>query len=207
MTIVVSKNKVRLDDQVLTVSSGNTKLGNIPNLNLPPLVTCIENPPCAKLCYARKAYEGYAAHSCKSAWDGNLQLWQESIPLFQQALDAWLAKYKPAYFRWHSSGDIPDRDYWCMMLRVAVKNPGTRFLCYSRRSYAWSDAEHMANIPNLRILRSLWIDEAGRDEYRPWFKVLSKDELWYEPTCPGSCSNCLICWHLLTGEGRTIRLH
>lgn len=206
MTIVVSKNKVRLDGQVLTVSLGNLKLSNIPNLNLPPLVTCIENPPCAKLCYARRAYEGYAQNTCKPAWDGNLRLWQESIPLFQQALDAWLAKYKPAYFRWHASGDIPDRDYWRMMLRVAIKNPETRFLCYSKRSYAWSDAEHIAYIPNLRILQSLWIGEHDYDLFHPWFRVLSKDDP-AEPTCPGSCSNCLICWHLLTGEGRMIRLH
>ena len=203
----VKRNGTKIDDNyALNVSQGNRKLGSIPNLNLPPVVTCIENAPCAKLCYARKAYDVYAQRVCKPAWDGNLRLWQYSELLYQEALDAWLAKYKPAYFRWHSSGDIPDRNYWLMMLRVAAKHPKTRFMCFSKRDYTWSDAESIASNPNLRIVRSLWFGEPSRDEHHPWFRVLAKDAT-EEPTCPGSCSICYSCWYLLPGEGRTVRLH
>ncbi len=206
MILSMTKTKVETSSGVLTISSGNSKLRGIPNLNLPPIKTCVENPPCASLCYARKAYEGYARNTCGPAWDGNLALWYSSVGNFRAALKLWLERYKPQYFRWHSSGDIPDRVYHRMMLEITKKFPKTRFLCYSRRDYAWSDVESIARLPNLRIVRSVWLDETERPTKQPYFKVLPKDGLSM-PSCPGSCAYCKACWHLEAGSSRSIVLH
>ena len=37
----------------VTISQSNTKLGMIPTISLPPIITCRKNAPCAKDCYGK----------------------------------------------------------------------------------------------------------------------------------------------------------
>ena len=41
------------------ISEKNTKMGWIPSVSLPPIITCRPNAPCKKDCYALKAYRCY----------------------------------------------------------------------------------------------------------------------------------------------------
>lgn len=204
----------------LHVSEGNSKIGRIPSVSLPPLVTCVENPPCARLCYARKAYEGYSRNMTGPAWRDNLAYYTSDPDGYFDVIVANLRRRKlPAdrrYFRWHVGGEIVDRRYYEGILRVAVALPDWQFLAYSRHYWAWSEPDDFTSgmMPqNLRVLRSLWIGEWDRSDVSPWkapwFKVLDKDQ----PVpadgvlCPGSCVTCKRCWHIECGSGTYIYLH
>ena len=205
-----------MSEYKLHVSRGNMKLGLTLSVSLPPIVTCVPKPPCAGLCYARKAYDGYARTSCKPAWDENLAFYKADPHGYFDAIIQTLAHMKRTedrrYFRWHVGGDIPDEAYLDGMYKVAYLMPGWNFLAYSRRPYAWTHAqgsEEIAGPRNLRVLRSLWIDSDGIDHQHPWFKVLLPNEPVPKgmDLCSGSCATCKRCWHLEPGQGMAIYLH
>jgi len=51
---------------MVKISNGNTKLGRIPNISLPPIKACGKDVPCKSDCYALKAYRQYPA--TRKAW-------------------------------------------------------------------------------------------------------------------------------------------
>lgn len=183
------------------ISEKNMKLGRIPNVSLPPIETCIENPPCAKLCYARKAYDGYGRHNVKPAWDENLQVYRENRGFYFGSIGRYIEEHKSKFFRWHVGGDIPDMEYLKWMRLVAADCPNTQFLTYSRREWAWGRGPD-----NFVVLRSYWLDEPIGEE--AGFVVVPK---WAViPTgvaCPGKCSTCHACWNLRRGEHIFTHLH
>lgn len=174
------------------ISEGNSKLGKIPNISLPPGKSCIINAPCLRDgCYARKFYRLYP--SCKQAWDENLKYYQESPADYFKEIGEYIQKKKPRFFRWHVAGDIPDVDYLSRMRSIALSFPGTNFLCFTKRySYDFS------NLPdNLTVLLSTWptspvpVTELpktwlSQDPRKPNAKTIK---------CPGNCLNCgHVCW-------------
>lgn len=194
---------------MIHISKKNIKLGNIPNISLPPILTCEDKPPCAAKCYARKAYEGYAANTCKPAWDENLAEYKEDEISYFEQITSFLHKHpKMTHFRWHVSGDIPDATYYTWMLVVATTNPTVKFVCYSRKSFELP--EPFGAIPaNFTMLRSIWLWEEDPELYKgAWFKVVPKN-VAIDPAfvCPGRCDKCYACWNLKAGEGRVIHLH
>lgn len=91
------------------ISAGNTKLGSIPNVNLPPITTCEEQVPCAvnKGCYAIKAFRQYP--NVRNAWNNNLKVYQLNSNFYFTSIINQLRKIRHLpRFRWHSSGDIVD---------------------------------------------------------------------------------------------------
>lgn len=184
------------------ISEKNSKLGRIPNVSLPPLQTCVENPPCAKLCYARKAYEVYAKSTAAPAWDENLAYYKADRIGYFGDIGRYIERKKPPYFRWHVGGDIPDTNYLHHMTNLAWEYPETNFLAYSRRPWAWG-----RRAENFIVLRSYWIDEPISQE--AGFKVVPKGVPIYPPdaVCPGSCVDCKECWHLDDGDVRFIHVH
>ena len=91
------------------ISSGNTKLRNIPNINLPPMVTCSSDAPCLGDggCYAVKAYRQYP--NARNAWNNNLNVYLMNPDFYFENMWDQLRKIKIlSRFRWHSSGDIID---------------------------------------------------------------------------------------------------
>ncbi len=189
----------------VSISPGNRKLGNIPSVSLPPVLTCEKNPPCHDLCYARKYYERGIFKATQQSWDNNLEFYtSDADGYFSQITDFLLHNKNLRLFRWHVSGDIVDMDYFKGMILVAKYNPSIDFLAYTRRSYALEKTMH-----NLNVVRSLWLEEIDNPAERaslsyPWFKVVPKDA---EATCSGDCNSCAICWHLNPGQGMTVNLH
>ena len=183
------------------ISEKNSKLGRIPNISLPPIETCVHFPPCATLCYARKAYEHYARNTVKPAWDENLAYYRSDSGSYFADIMCWLEQHKPRYFRWHVGGDIPDEHYLMGMMVTALLNPQVQFLAYSRRPWAWGRLPE-----NLVVLRSYWLDEQPGAE--AGFKVVPKGgSIADEVACLGKCQGCYACWHLQQGEYRVIHLH
>ena len=112
------------------ISRGNTKLGaDIPSVNLPAGCTCREDAPCFKKCYARKGRFSFPHN--RELVEMNLRIWQAEPTQYQ--CDVMIAAFKSKFFRWHSSGDIPDAEYLQMMVDVAKKLPDTKFLCFTKK--------------------------------------------------------------------------
>lgn len=199
----------------LTISKGNMKLGGMPNLSLPPGVTCRKDAPCRGACYAQKAWRQYP--NVRKAWRGNWALWQKQPVEFEHKLDDWITKHKPDVFRWHVGGDIPDGGYLSMMRRIAVMHEGTTFFAYTKR---YDLLEQVAGLgpSNLVLIASRWpglpcpevvdrmfprayyVPKGGADEGQmvEWGK-------WRMLTCPGSCAECNFCWTM--GPRDTVIFH
>lgn len=177
----------------LTISAGNSKLGKIPNLSLPPGTTCRPGAPCfGDGCYALKAWRMFP--SVRKAWDGNLALWQEQPVRFEQDLSDWLYAGAPEFFRWHVGGDVPDNKYFRMMLRQAYAFPDIKFLAFSKR---WDIIPVAPKLPaNFSLIFSAWPKLPRPPAYPPvaWLSEDPRKPQEYFK-CRGNCSQgCHRCW-------------
>lgn len=59
----------------VTIQRGNSKMGNVMHINLPPPMTCKGRPCLTDGCYAMKFYR--LRKEVKKSWDGNWTVLQE----------------------------------------------------------------------------------------------------------------------------------
>lgn len=193
--------------QILHISHNNGKLGpNIPSVNLPAVTTCRHNAPCAKKCYARKGNMAFPA--VRQRAESNLALWEQNPGKYEQ--DIIGAAFHSRYFRWHSSGDIPDAKYLDMMLRVAHKLPKTSFLVFTKQwEYINNMMDRVEKAQNLQIVLSAWGEMIPPNPHNlPMAHIRFKKDAVSLPEgsleCPKYCGDCVMteksCWSLGTGE-------
>ena len=175
------------------ISKGNMKLSKIPNISLPPILSCDNKVECAKSCYALKAFRLYP--SAKKAWSNNLDLYKSDPVKFFNDIDVWLNKNKPEFFRWQQAGDIYNQDYFNSMKDIARKHKDIKFLCFTKKYHL-----EFKRIPkNLEIIFSAW---PGRNIPKSKFRIawLDNGEDNRIPKsaieCPGHCDVCGMCWNL-----------
>ena len=193
----------------VSISKGNSKMGAVPSISLPPIVTCPAGCPCAKKCYAAKICR--LRSGVRAAYDRNLEIYRNDPAAFEMQVKA--AACVTRFFRWHVSGDIPNMDYLKMMARIARELPGTKFLAFTKR-YSIVNDWISANGPlpeNLQIVFSLW-DSAWNVRVHnphdlPLAAVIFRDvepPVEYTKICPGNCVECAArgigCWELKKGE-------
>lgn len=185
------------------ISSGNSKLGRIPNISLPPVSSCPADIPCAasSCCYALKAYRMYP--SARAAWDENYAYYRQDPGGYFHEIAGWIARRHPAHFRWHVSGDIPDQGYLDRMKETSTLFPRLRFLAYTKQYRL-----DYGGLPgNLRILVSAWpgygIVRIG-DLPVAWCQDgsetrIPRDAIECRATMGGmhrkTCDACYICWN------------
>lgn len=212
----------------MKISLTNSKLGGqIPSINLPPIITCRKNAPCSHLCYARKGNFCYA--NVKKSHLENLRHYQENPKNFFDTIIAklnGLTTYK--FFRWHSAGDIVDMQYLEGMVRVAKECPQTKFLCFTKKwelvnQYCdkqlidYVNPEETILPTNLRIVFSMWDNDYNQTVKNPYkfpttwvrFKDGSVDQLIPETSlpCTGKCYECVACWTLQPGQSTVFKQH
>lgn len=183
------------------ISLGNSKIGKIPNISLPPVKSCGNCSSCAKACYALKAYRMYPA--VRAAWDANFALVKTSsldqidnAPMgaaYFASIDAFLARRAPLYFRWHVSGDILDQAYLAAMMRLAKAHPGTRFLVFTKMHHL----DYSRRPANLSVVFSMFptMPNPRTKVKRAWYQDGTEKRIPQGAmTCPGSCSSCKACW-------------
>jgi hypothetical protein len=213
----------------VTITRGNTKLGKVYNISLPPGTSCPKDAPCLGTCYAMKAWRQYPAS--RKAWQGNYDAWKEdSLKYFGEV--ARLCSSKQAErFRWHVAGDIPNLAYYKGMVMVAECNPTTQFLAFTKNV-------SVANEPrpeNLRIIISMWPKLFGGDSTDKditlqnlknhcgiaWMDPIdhsTSEDLWYTDKitnevvkesveCSGNCDECFLCWYLDSGSSVVFKQH
>ena len=197
----------------LSVSSSNSKMGNIKSISMPRVVTCAPDVPCAKTCYVRHFdWRGVV----RDAYENNLNLWLTDPDGFE--LQATAAAYGSFYFRWHVSGDIVSEAYLTMMCRVAEKLPRTQFLAFTKQYDLVNQyLEVGGTIPNnLHILFSEWPSYNMNNPYNlPVAYVHFKSGLCDAPNdakeCSGKCERCAYmgenCWTLERGQSVVLKEH
>ena len=201
----------------LTISRKSKKLGSIPSINIPPILTCRKDAPCSKLCYATKGTFTYK--KVKTSHLENYIAYQEDQQMFFKKIDNFLNDdviiYK--YFRWHMSGDIIDMNYLYGMVKLAKKNKKTKFLAFTKKF----DLVNMylsinGQLPkNLTIVFSAW--DNGFKVDNPYNlpiayvdfknKRLNPEIPEDAKVCKNDCSTCRICWNLKEGESTILHQH
>jgi len=188
-----------LDGMRLKISQGNSKIGGVPNLSLPPVLTCRENAPCIKECYARKSYDRWPA--VRRAWDSNLELYKTEPEVFFNDLCLYLAVAQPRRFRLFVGGDFPDVEFFVRFVDIAETYHTTQFLCFTKQY----EFLHGVDIPdNLNLVLSIWpgleMPHGSLDSPTAWLSTDTRFDTYYtnQPFihCPGSCDTCgHQCWH------------
>ena len=184
----------------VTISKGNRKMGLIYSVSMPAGVTCRDNAPCKKGCYACKGAFLYS--NVQKSYNNNLNLYKEDSQRFEQSILEQLPMY--GVFRWHVSGDMVDMEYFKMMVRIAKKLKNVKFLAFTKKYELVNDyILQGGKIPkNLKIVYSAWTglemdnpnnlpiaymrDEKNLDERIPKSAI----------PCSGDCSQCMACWNM-----------
>ncbi len=201
----------------VSLRPGNSKLGRVLNVSLPPGISCRANAPCYKEgCYARKFYDRRAI--CENAWNRNWEAATSHMSDYFEFIRAMISLKQPALFRWHVSGDIPSESYLTGMMGVAKTCPNTKFLCFTKQyelisEQPWSaHPEHEAK--NLRIVLSMWPGLALPRDMHSFPKAWMRDPKNPDPRipddalrCDGGCSTCGRCWNLKPGESIVFDKH
>lgn len=205
------------------ISTGVSKLGAcIPSINLPPIVTCRSNAPCAKCtkegggCYALRGNWLYE-HTQKRLW-GNLYAYREDPVNFFNSIISQTRLYN--YVRWFSSGDIVDMDFLKGMCKVARTNKSTKYLCFTKKYELVNEFLDLGHkIPkNLRIVFSTWGDFIPENPYNlpMTYTKFKKGNVNFKTNknipetaipCGGKCELCQMCWLLKKGQSVVFNKH
>lgn len=187
------------------ISKGNTKMGAIPSVSLPPHRTCNPDAPCWADCYAWRFYQRHEA--VRNAYDSNLAIYHQNPDLYFDDIHEFLLRHRPSLFRFHVSGDFPDLSYFQTAHAIAAAYPDVRFLAFTKR-FDLITAEQVRLMPeNFTLVASAWpgwpipdlripiafMDDGSEDR-------LTGDEI----VCPHSCEDCGECWHLKSQERNVV---
>lgn len=189
----------------ISISPGNVKMGAIPSVSLPPIVTCAHGCTCAKKCYAARMCK--LRKSVREAYARNLDILQDNPASYWLQVKA--AAVTTRYFRYHVSGDMPSFEYFENMVELANDLPKTEFLAFTKRYDIINDYLSCGcPIPdNLHIVFSAW---PGMEMHNPYnmpvaeviFKGQQPRDDW--KICGGNCAECACrgvgCWELKNGE-------
>lgn len=193
----------------VSISAANSKMGAVSSVSLLPYITCPFK--CAD-CYAAKL--AALRPSVRNAYARNTALAQEDLAEYMRQVE--LAALGVRFFRWHVSGDILNAEYFRHMVKIAVFNPHTEFLAFTKR-YGIVNAflDECGALPkNLHIIFSEWDGVEMPNPYNlPTAAVVRPG---CEPAddwkiCGGNCFECACrgvgCWQLKKGETIAFKLH
>ena len=201
-----------MNNNKVSISNGNAKMGAIPSVSLPACVTCNPDAPCFKKCYAVKLARRYKTVS--TAYERNLHILNNDPSAYWVQVKA--AASMARFFRFHVSGDIPNGAYFEMMVKTAQDLPNTNFLAFTKQyNIVNTYLNNGGVIPsNLKILFSNWGAWKCANPYElPTCEVILKGN---EPAqdwkiCGGNCTECACrgigCWELKNGETIAIYEH
>ena len=204
--------------RLVSISSGNTKMGKVASVSLLPILTCPArcNGTCGDKCYAKKL--PILRPSVMKAYARNTAIARLAPNAFFKAVK--LAMSKAEYFRFHVSGDIPNDEYLRKVVRACLDFPKCEVLMFTKRfEMVNRQIESAGPLPeNLHCLFSGWTNlfptEGGFNPYKlPETTVYAKDEdIQPEWTpCGGNCLDCAIhdggCWAAKPGDTIAFKIH
>lgn len=189
---------------MVSISKTNKKMGGIPSISFPPVITCAHCEDCAKICYARRMANFHK--TVGEAWAHNLEEWRTNPTAVKYAIIN--AAITSAYFRYFVGGDIPDGDFLRLMVEIAQTVPTCKFLAFTKKYELVNEFINGGGIipDNLKIIFSEWRESIPNPYNLPTSRVIFKGE--EEPhgamVCGGNCAECICkgiaCWTLKNGE-------
>ena len=190
----------------ISISPGNTKLGAIPSVSLPAIVTC-RKCDCHQKCYARKLER--IRKTVAAAYQRNLTVLQEDPNAYWREVEAAIMTSR--FFRFHVSGDIPDEEYFTKMVEVAARNQHCELLCFTKKYEIVNKFLAFGGVipKNLHIIFSAWVNldmvnPFSLPEAHVRFRDGSTTAAATAQECGGNCSECARtdggCWSLKHGE-------
>ena len=189
----------------ISISKGNSKMGEIQSVSLPPILTCASGCACAKKCYAARMCRRWK--NTREAYTRNLEIFQTNPEEYWKQVND--ALYVNRFFRFHVAGDIPTYDYLISMVEAVRNNPHCETLVFTKRySFVNKMLSEGITIPNnLHLVMSEWHGmDMPNPHNLPVAHVIFKGE---EPKdnwniCTGNCFECAKnkqnCWTLKNGE-------
>lgn len=197
----------------VSISNGNIKMGAIPSVSLPSIVTC-RQCECNQKCYAAKMER--LRPSVRKAYANNLALLREEPDTYWREVEAAIMMSR--FFRFHVSGDIPDMSYLVRMVGVASRQPHCQMLCFTKKFELVNELlDSGAVLPaNLHIIFSGWRRLAMQNPHNlPEAHVRFRDgTTTARPDalpCSGNCTECAKtddgCWTLKNGDQVVFREH
>jgi hypothetical protein len=207
-----------LDTQELhvSISHGNSKMGAVPSVSLPPVKTCSPEAVkfCGRKCYVRR-YVG-RRKTVRDAYERNLYLLQNDPEKFWREVNGAIAM--TTHFRFGVSGDIPDMVYLLKMFAAAQHNPHCQILCFTKQyKIVNTHLSRFLTLPdNLHIIFSAWKGLPMENPYNlPEAHVFYKDGTTTAKDgaryCSGNCYECAMaeanCWSLKKGEQIIFKEH
>lgn len=184
----------------LKISLGNSKLGRIPNLSLPPIVSCRPDALCKIDCYAVKFYRMYP--NVRAAWEANLHLLLNEPDQFYHDLALFLALERPPRFRMHVAGDFVDEAHFRNACEVISAYSETKVLVFTKR---YALPFHVAP-ENMQIILSTWpgMDLPQTRIALPWAWLDGDDRFdssLIHIRCSGGCVDCgYQCWDAVSAD-------
>lgn len=199
---------------VVCISKGNMKMGAIPSVSFPPILTCA-SCECHKKCYAVKVCR--YSKSAKQSYERNWFIYQNDKTKFWREVKAALAVNRA--FRFFVSGDIPDYGFLVSMCQAAKENEHCEILCFTKR-WQWVNQylDEFKELPqNLHLIMSQWRNFKTENPYHvPECHIVYKDGFTTMPDgdcyfCSGNCTECFCehkgCFYLGKGEKVLIKEH
>lgn len=192
------------NENKISVSRGNSKMGEIPSVSLPPVITCASGCTCAKKCYAVKLCRIYK--NVKESYARNLEMWENSPAEYWRQVNDILSVSR--FFRFHVSGDIPNYTYFLYMIDSAKNNPHCEILVFTKKYDIINTHLSHDRIPaNLHIIFSEWDGMKIENPYNmPVSRVIFRGQETPENVnvCPGNCLECaknkINCWNMKNGD-------
>ena len=196
----------------VSIQKGNSKLGDVLNISLPPGKTCSSLPCFTEGCYAQKFYK--LRSGVRKCWDGNYAAWVADPDKYFADIADKIRKNRPKLFRFHCGGDIPSPGYLRRMQILAHKYPKTKFLAFTKR-YAWVATDKGLTPSNLKFVLSMWpgveVEQAIIDQFPcTWMRDQENPDPRIPKTavnCPGRCDQCGLCWHMDAGQSVVFDRH
>lgn len=192
----------------IKISPGNKKMGAVPSVSLPAVLTCRSDCECSQKCYARKLER--IRKSVREAYSSNYSLLNEYPDTYWREVEASVMMTR--FFRFHVSGDIPNYEYLMRMISIAQRNPHCEILCFTKKFSIVNRylSENNGVLPeNLHIVFSGWKNLVMENPYSlPEAHVMYRDGTTtaspgYIP-CGGNCTECATtdsgCWVLKRGQ-------
>lgn len=198
------------------LSNSVSKLGYaICTVNLPAVVTCREDAPCFKDCYAKRGNFGFK--NVKTSLQKNLDVFEKEPQTFFDVLSYQLSMAPYRFFRWHSSGDIVNERYLEGMFWLARKHKKTKFLCFTKKYELVNEYLCKHKKPsNLILVFSNWKEWKCDNPHNlptAWvdFPGLDLDIPENTIKCSGFCGECVNtssnCWKMKNGDAVVFKKH
>ena len=191
----------------IRISEGNRKMGSIPSVSLPAVLSCDPAAPCAVdgTCYVvANMYRGPWWRNVLQSHLANFALWNADPESYFAQLSGWIERRRPELFRVHVSGDCPTEDYMNRVFKLGHKlicaGVETRVLMFTKR-FGWLPPRQRGIPANVSVVASGWHGMPRPPKgYRVAWMMDPADPDSRIPKsalrCPGGCESCGMCWDI-----------